>query len=171
MANVFVDEALRSEEHPGIIFRAGPTGRRAGLAGGPDVWEVIDTLQMAQEDEPELAEDAFVEASAQTLGLAQRTVRWRCGTTRHTATRSTRVLRPTVRPPTRCRGSRTTMCGHGEHPGFRHFDATTAARRSPVRAPAALAAYPQWCAPLGQWTGQDSQQELDFHGERTAWRT
>lgn len=32
------------EEHPGIAFRDGPSGRRAALAGGPDVWEVIDTL-------------------------------------------------------------------------------------------------------------------------------
>ncbi|MBO0682126.1 MAG: hypothetical protein J2P45_03135 [Candidatus Dormibacteraeota bacterium] len=33
------------EDHPGIIFRDGPTGRRAALAAGPDVWEVIETLQ------------------------------------------------------------------------------------------------------------------------------
>jgi hypothetical protein len=24
------------EEFPGIVFRTGPTGRRAGVAGGPD---------------------------------------------------------------------------------------------------------------------------------------
>lgn len=28
------------EAHPGIIFRAGPAGRRPDLAGGPDIWEV-----------------------------------------------------------------------------------------------------------------------------------
>jgi hypothetical protein len=28
------------EAHPGIIFRSGPAGRRAALAGGPDVWEI-----------------------------------------------------------------------------------------------------------------------------------
>ncbi len=33
------------EDHPGIAFRDGPTGRRAALAGGPDVWEVVETLQ------------------------------------------------------------------------------------------------------------------------------
>lgn len=27
--------------HPGIMFRTGPAGRRAGLIGGPDVWEVV----------------------------------------------------------------------------------------------------------------------------------
>jgi hypothetical protein len=29
------------DEHPGIVFRSGPVGRRPGLAGGPDVWEVV----------------------------------------------------------------------------------------------------------------------------------
>ncbi len=33
------------EDHPGIAFRDGPAGRRAALAGGPDVWEVIETLE------------------------------------------------------------------------------------------------------------------------------
>jgi hypothetical protein len=30
-ANRLVDEALRMSEHPGIVFRPGPTGRRAGF--------------------------------------------------------------------------------------------------------------------------------------------
>ncbi len=29
------------DEHPGIVFRSGPAGRRPGLLGGPDVWEVV----------------------------------------------------------------------------------------------------------------------------------
>ncbi len=33
------------EDHPGISFRDGPAGRRAALAAGPDVWEVIETLE------------------------------------------------------------------------------------------------------------------------------
>ena len=36
-----IDEGLRMEAHPGIVFRNGPSGRRAGLAAGPDVWEVV----------------------------------------------------------------------------------------------------------------------------------
>ncbi len=32
-------------DHPGIVFRDGPAGRRAALAAGPDVWEVIETLK------------------------------------------------------------------------------------------------------------------------------
>jgi hypothetical protein len=44
-AERLIDEGLRMEDHPGITFRDGPTGRRAALAGGPDVWEIIETLQ------------------------------------------------------------------------------------------------------------------------------
>lgn len=36
----YAEEGDRAESHPGIVFRSGPSGRRAGLAGGPDVWEV-----------------------------------------------------------------------------------------------------------------------------------
>ena len=35
------------EEHPGIVFRSGPGGRRAGLIGGPDVWEIVRALPSA----------------------------------------------------------------------------------------------------------------------------
>jgi len=44
-AERLIDEGLRMEDHPGIAFRDGPAGRRATLAGGPDVWEVVDTLR------------------------------------------------------------------------------------------------------------------------------
>jgi hypothetical protein len=44
-AERLIEEGLRMEDHPGIVFRDGPAGRRAGLAAGPDVWEVINTLQ------------------------------------------------------------------------------------------------------------------------------
>lgn len=45
LAERYVDEGIRMDEHPGIVFRGGPSGRRAALAGGPDVWEVIATLK------------------------------------------------------------------------------------------------------------------------------
>ena len=45
LAERYIDEGLRMEDHPGIVFRDGPTGRRAGLAAGPDVWEVIATVR------------------------------------------------------------------------------------------------------------------------------
>ena len=75
VTNLFVDEALRAEEHPGIVFRPGPTGRRAGLVGGPDVWEVIDTLRTVREADPGLADDALAQATAEAMGLAERKVR------------------------------------------------------------------------------------------------
>src|SRR4051812_11769210 len=37
----YVAEGLEMDEHPGIVFREGPAGRRAGLVSGPDVWEVV----------------------------------------------------------------------------------------------------------------------------------
>ena len=42
-----LEEAVRSEELPGIVFRSGPAGRRAGVLGGPDVWEIVRDLQGA----------------------------------------------------------------------------------------------------------------------------
>lgn len=45
-------------DHPGLVFREGPTGRRPRLAGGPDVWEVIETF---------LDEARDVEAAARYL--------------------------------------------------------------------------------------------------------
>src|SRR3990172_4756190 len=37
----YVAEGIEMDEHPGIVFRPGPAGRRAGLVTGPDVWEVV----------------------------------------------------------------------------------------------------------------------------------
>ena len=56
-ANRLVDEAMRMAEHPGVTFRSGPTGRRAALAGGPDVWEVIRAVTSARTTEPGLDSD------------------------------------------------------------------------------------------------------------------
>jgi uncharacterized protein (DUF433 family) len=45
VARTLLDEGLRMEAHPGIVFRPGPTGRRAGLKDGPDVWEIVSLYQ------------------------------------------------------------------------------------------------------------------------------
>lgn len=37
----YVAEGVEMDEHPGIVFRSGPAGRRPGLNGGPDIWEVV----------------------------------------------------------------------------------------------------------------------------------
>ena len=41
IAEELIDEGLRIRRHPLVGFRDGPTGRRAGLVGGPDIWEVV----------------------------------------------------------------------------------------------------------------------------------
>lgn len=33
------------ENHPGVVFKDGPTGRRAAVVGGPDVWEMVRALR------------------------------------------------------------------------------------------------------------------------------
>jgi uncharacterized protein (DUF433 family) len=46
LAERYVEEGLRMDEHPGVAFADGPTGRRAILPGtGLDVWEVVDTMR------------------------------------------------------------------------------------------------------------------------------
>jgi hypothetical protein len=47
VAERLIEEGLRIEEFPGIVFRSGPAGRRAGVAGGPDVWEIARDLKAA----------------------------------------------------------------------------------------------------------------------------
>jgi hypothetical protein len=45
-----IDEGLQIEEFPGIVFRSGPTGRRAGIVGGPDVWKIVRDLKQAAKE-------------------------------------------------------------------------------------------------------------------------
>jgi sulfur carrier protein ThiS len=41
----YVHEGLAAAAHPGVVFKPGPAGRRAALAGGPDIWEVVAALR------------------------------------------------------------------------------------------------------------------------------
>lgn len=66
---MFIDEALRAYEHPGIIFRPGPTGRRAALSGGPDVWEVAAALNAVREEHPELDGEPLLAELSNVAGL------------------------------------------------------------------------------------------------------
>lgn len=75
VTNRFVDEALRMADHPGIHFRPGPTGRRAGLVAGPDVWEVAATVDSVRREDPDLDGDETVTAVAEALGLPESRVR------------------------------------------------------------------------------------------------
>jgi hypothetical protein len=74
-ANQLVDEALRSREHSLVIFRDGPMGRRARLAGGPDVWEVVQAIRSAQRSEPDLSAEQIMELVSDTSGLPTGMVR------------------------------------------------------------------------------------------------
>jgi hypothetical protein len=58
----YAEEGVRRDEHPLITFRDGPTGRRAGLVGGPDVWEVAMWVEDLS-DEPHPV-DVLIEESA-----------------------------------------------------------------------------------------------------------
>lgn len=70
VANMFIDESLRSDEHPGIVFRPGPTGRRAALSGGPDIWEVIAALNAIRDEAPDLDGDLLARELATVTGLS-----------------------------------------------------------------------------------------------------
>jgi hypothetical protein len=74
-ANRLVDEGLRMTEHPGVVFRDGPTGRRAGLVGGADVWEVVRAIKAARAAEPTLDEDEVPALVAANTGIPLRLVR------------------------------------------------------------------------------------------------
>ncbi|TVL99296.1 MAG: hypothetical protein CV087_18575 [Candidatus Brocadia sp. WS118] len=51
VANELLDEAVRMQRCPGIVFTEGTTGRRARIAGtGIEVWEVIATYKGVEED-------------------------------------------------------------------------------------------------------------------------
>jgi hypothetical protein len=70
LAQRLVDEGLRMAEHPGVLFKDGPSGRRAALAFGPDVWEVIKFLREVDERGPDA-----IAAAAEVLRLTEAQVR------------------------------------------------------------------------------------------------
>jgi uncharacterized protein (DUF433 family) len=60
LAQRYVDESLRREDHPLVRFVDGPSGRRAALVGsGLDVWEVVATVRENDNNPEEAA--AFLE--------------------------------------------------------------------------------------------------------------
>jgi len=64
LAQQLIDEGLRMADHPGVIFKDGPSGRRAALAYGPDVWEIVKFLREVDERGP-----AALEAAAEVFAL------------------------------------------------------------------------------------------------------
>src|ERR1700716_937911 len=71
-ANRLLGGDPRMSAHPRIGFRPGPTGRRAALAAGPDVWEVVRAVKSARTAEPELADDGLLLLVADNTGIPPR---------------------------------------------------------------------------------------------------
>jgi len=70
LAQRYVEEGLRMDEHPLVRFVDGPAGRRARLAGtGKDVWEVVATVRDNENDLDETAQYLSM-----PLGLVQAAV-------------------------------------------------------------------------------------------------
>ena len=65
-----LEQGLATIAHPGIVFRPGPSGWRAGLAGGPDVDEVVRSVRSTG-----ATGDETVAAAAGSLGVDARLVR------------------------------------------------------------------------------------------------
>ena len=65
-----VEEGIEARRHPGIVHRGRPGARRAALAAGPDVWEVMDAMRFV-EGSPE----ERIAAVARSMDLHPRQVR------------------------------------------------------------------------------------------------
>lgn len=63
-------ESVEQRDYPGIVFRGPAHDRRAALAGGPDVWEVVGRLQ-----ELDGAEEHRVALLAEESDLSPRLIR------------------------------------------------------------------------------------------------
>jgi hypothetical protein len=64
LAQRLIDEGLRMADHPGVIFKDGPSGRRAALGYGPDIWEIVKFLGEIDERGP-----AALDAAAEVFAL------------------------------------------------------------------------------------------------------
>jgi hypothetical protein len=73
-AALLVEEGLRMDAHPGVLFREGPAGRRAVLAGGPDVWEVVRSVKEVRATNPDLTGDAVLDLVVELTGVRRRLV-------------------------------------------------------------------------------------------------
>jgi hypothetical protein len=69
LAEELIEEGLRTRRHPLIVFRDGPSGRRAGLIGGPDVREVIGGLVGG-----DVPAEARIERAVDVFGLTSQQV-------------------------------------------------------------------------------------------------
>lgn len=63
-------EGIDSLDHDGIVFRGPPHDRRAALAGGPDLWEIISRLR-----ELDGSEEQRITTLVEESGLHARQIR------------------------------------------------------------------------------------------------
>lgn len=57
-------------EHPGVVFKDGPAGRRPALKVGPDVWELIKFLREIDE-----RGEAAIEVASEVFAIPETAVR------------------------------------------------------------------------------------------------
>ena len=73
LAEIAIEEWLRMQAHPGIVFRPGPAGRRPALAVGPDIWEfarVVQEVEGTEDDTLErIAEFTFLTTHQASIAL------------------------------------------------------------------------------------------------------
>ena len=61
LARALLDEAIRRENHPGIVFRATPVGKEAAIEGRRlYVWQVMETVWASDGDRAQAAESLGV---------------------------------------------------------------------------------------------------------------
>jgi uncharacterized protein (DUF433 family) len=125
-----VEEGLAMRRFPGLIFRDGPTGRRAAIAGSLDVWEIIAILQEYEEDEeavltayPSLTPVALKTARAYTTAYPQE-IETRVARSRESEDEARAVfpalfLAPSPRPARELSGARTQAKRPGKRTGKR----------------------------------------------------
>lgn len=66
LAERLIDEGLRMEAHPAVVFREGTSGRRPVLIGGPEVADVIGAIV-----DGDVPVDERRSRAAQLLGIAE----------------------------------------------------------------------------------------------------
>ena len=63
MQNRLIDEALRIDQHPGIVFRG--ERRRAVVFDGRPVWEIIREIKSLRAENPDMSEEELRQLVAQ----------------------------------------------------------------------------------------------------------
>lgn len=71
MTKLLVEEAIKLREFPDIVFTEGPTGRRATLRNGLDVWEILEPYVLARKD-PKVLRESYPDYDQAILHSALR---------------------------------------------------------------------------------------------------